>query len=196
MKVNILDAHDRNKHYNKQAESISKACQEVIDRREFGDHPFYIFAHARTVGMDEKLAIFQDDLAQFISNPNYLRKYNTLADVPEKRLIWIAKLLKPKAESNSMLFKAYPGTDLIKIIWMIPARELWEQFEKGKLTENESIYNDICMYINNREKLEEPEDDDPTDEEANAIYKELSIDANYKKSRGQNIIVPDFRQMI
>ncbi|MEK6884299.1 MAG: hypothetical protein AABY22_32005, partial [Nanoarchaeota archaeon] len=47
------------------------------------------------------------------------------------RLIWMPRLTKPRAETNSMLFKAYPGSDNIKVIWMIPAPEMWKQFQKG-----------------------------------------------------------------
>jgi hypothetical protein len=76
-----------------------------------------------------------------------------------------------------MLFKAYPGTDTIKIIWMIPARELWASFEKGKLTGNKTVYDSIQDFQSKRNKLEEKEDDDLSDERIDAIYKEMSFNA-------------------
>lgn len=151
MKVNILDAHDRYKHFTKQSFSIAECCQDLINKRPFGDHPFYIFAHART-----------DD------------------DGVTKRLIWQPRLTKPKAQTNSMLFKAYPGTDVIKVIWMIPARELWKQFEKDKLTENKTVCESIYNFKFHREKLEAKEDDDLHDYQIDDIYTEISRNSTNK----------------
>jgi hypothetical protein len=145
MKINPLDAHDRFQYFTKQQFSIAECCQDLINKRPFGDYPFYIFAHARTA----------DDGAN-------------------KRLIWQPRLTKPKAQSNSMLFKAYPGSDVIKIIWMIPAKELWGQYQKGLLTENKTVTESIYNFINHREKLEAKEEDDLSDEKIDAIYFELS----------------------
>lgn len=152
MKVNILDAHDRYKDLLNKSKDISECCEDLVKKRPFGKHPFYIFAHART-----------DD------------------DGVTKRLIWQPRLTKPKAQTNSMLFKAYPGSDEIKIIWMIPARELWGQYEKGKLLENETVKMSIFNFQNLREKLEAKEDDDLTDIEIDAVYLEMSVEAQKKK---------------
>lgn len=151
-KLNRLETHDRFEFLKEQKFDISECCQDLIKQRPFGDHPFYIFAHTRT-----------DD------------------DGVTKRLIWQPRLTKPKAQTNSMLFKAYPGTDLIKIIWMVPARELWEQFKKGLMTENKTVCDSINSFQNNRKKLEEPEPDDLSDEQIKKIYEEISKAANLKK---------------
>lgn len=151
MKVDRLDAHDRYEHLTKQSFDIAECCQDLINQRPFGNHPFYIFAHART----------EEDGAT-------------------KRLIWQPRLTKPKAQTNSMLFKAYPGTDLIKVVWMIPIRELWDQYAKGKLTENKTVSESIHDFQFNRNKLEEKEADDMTDEQVNAIYTEVSRNARAK----------------
>ena len=149
MKLNRLETHDRYEHFTKQSFDIVACCQDLINQRPFGSHAFYIFAHART---DE--------------------------DGVTKRLIWQPRLTKPKAQTNSMLFKAYPGTDIVKVIWMIPARELWEQYEKGKITENKIISESIHDFQNNRQKLEQAEDDDLSDEKIEAIYNEISVKAS------------------
>lgn len=145
MKINILDAHDRLKYFTKQSFDINECCQNLIDQRPFGDHPFYIFAHARTAD-----------------------------DGVNKRLVWQPRLTKPKAQTNSMLFKAYPGTDVVKVIWMIPARELWKQFQKGKLTENKTVCESIYAFQNKREELEAKELDDLEDWKIDDIYEEIS----------------------
>lgn len=148
IKINPLDAHDRYKHFTKQNFDISECCQDLVNKRPFGDHPFYIFAHART----------EDDGVT-------------------KRLIWQPRLTKPKAQTNSMLFKAYPGTDLIKVIWMIPAREMWEQYELGKVTQSQVVSESIHDFKANREKLEAKEEDDLDDATIDRIYREISLTA-------------------
>jgi hypothetical protein len=154
MKINILDAHDRYKEFTNKSQDISECCQDLINQRPFFNHPFYIFAHART-----------DD------------------DGVTKRLIWQPRLTKPKAQTNSMLFKAYPGSDSIKVIWMIPDREMWPQYEKGKLTENEIVSISIDNFENHREKLEAKEEDDLLDYQIDDIYTQLSVNASRPKLR-------------
>jgi hypothetical protein len=150
MKIDRLDAHDRLLHFNKtQNLDISQCCQDLINKRPFGNHAFYIFGHARTEdnGVD-------------------------------KRLIWQPRLTKPLAQTNSMLFKVYPGTDLVKVIWMIPDRVMWEQYKKGNVTESEIITESIHLFQTDRALLEAPEPDDLTDGEIAKIYEEVSFQAN------------------
>lgn len=162
MKIRRIDAHDRLEHFQKQHFDIGACCQNLIDQRPFGDHPFYIFAHSRTIGLDEKLKLFTSG------------KYANFTDIPEKTIIWQPRLTKPKCESNSMLFKAYPGSDNIKVIWILPPKELWEQFKKGNMTENETVVISIHDYEHNKDRLEAKEEDDLPDETINRIYREIS----------------------
>lgn len=164
IKINPLDAHDRYAHFTKQSFSIGECCQDLINQRPFGNYPFYIFAHSRT---DE--------------------------DGTTKRLIWQPRLSKPKAQTNSMLFKGYPGSDIIKVIWMIPARELWGQYRKGNITENQTIYESIMNFEKNRQELEKSDDDDLTDEQMNQIYKDLSENAKRNKMM-ENLYNPRFSE--
>lgn len=152
MKINLLDAHDRLTHFTKHNFSIAEYCQDIINQRPFGNYPFYIFAHART-----------DD------------------DGVTKRLIWQPRLTKPKAQSNSMLFKAYPGTDIIKVIWMIPSTELWKQYNKGLLTENKIVAESINNFLYHREKLEVKEADDLSDDQIHSIYLEISSQVSHER---------------
>lgn len=152
IKLNTLETHDRLQHFKKQDFSISDCCEDLIRSRPFGNYPFYIFAHPRT-----------DD------------------DGVSKRLIWQPRLTKPKAQTNSMLFKCYPGTDVVKIIWMIPARELWPSYQQDKMTECKDILISIDNFLNHRIELEEREDDDLNDLQISEIYKGLSQQAKRKK---------------
>ncbi len=152
MKLNPLEVHDRLKHFTKQDFNITECCQDLINQRPFGNYPFYIFAHPRT-----------DD------------------DGVTKRLIWQPRLTKPKAQTNSMLFKGYPGSDTIKVFWMIPDRMLWKQYTLGFMTENITILDSIYAFENNRAALEKSEPDDFDDAKINEIYKEIAAQARTDK---------------
>ena len=153
MILNFNETHDRLQEFTKKSFDIGECCQDLINQRPFGNRPFYIFAHPRTA----------DD------NPGV------------KRIIWQPRLLKPSAQTNSMLFKGYPGTDIIETIWMIPARELWGQFTIGKMTQNKTICESIHDFIHNKKKLEAPEKNDPTESEASAIYQSIANQARFDK---------------
>lgn len=154
IQIDRLETHDRLKHFTKQEFSISECCQDMINQAPFGNRPFYIFAHPRT-----------DD------------------DGVRKRMIWQPRLTKPKAQTNSMLFKGHPGTDVIQVVWIIPPREVWEQFEVGKITHNKTVLDSIIAFqdLDKRKQLEAPDDDDPKDAEVNAIYAALSNEAKNRK---------------
>ena len=176
MQINPLDAHDRLKEFIKKDFSISECCQNLIDQRPFGNRPFYIFAHGRIIDLDERIAILNASLHGQID-----QKYFSLNEVPTDRLLWQPRLTKPKAQTNSMLYKAHPGTDIVRIIWIIPKPELWGEYRKGNMMQNKTVYDSITDFNHNRKKLEMDEDEDPTDEEASRIYQEISQEAKSKK---------------
>lgn len=150
MKIDRLDAHDRLLEFQKEADLISQGCQDCINNvPDTVRMPFYVFMHARTVGLDEKASIINQHLAA--GTPLSLDK------VPEKRLIFIPLPRRPQAQPNSMLFRAQKGTDVVEIIWQIPTPELWDNYLKGNLFENKFICECIEAYKNNRKLLE----DDP-----------------------------------
>lgn len=182
MKINILDAHDRLKSLKTQEELISQGCQDCIRQRpmEFENHPFYIFCHKREIDPDERISIFNRDLHEARIG-GYPRRYKSLRDVPTHRYIWQPRLRKPTAQTNSMLFKAYPPTDQIKVIWIIPERHDWKNFEKDKLTENKIVAESINDFQFNREKLEAKESDDLDDWQIDDIYTEIAKNAALRK---------------
>ncbi len=151
MKLDRLETHDRYQHFTKQQFDIGECCQNLINQRPFGEHPFYIFAHART---DE--------------------------DGISKRLIWQPRLTKPKSQTNSMLFKAYPGTDIVNVLWIIPSRELWDQFSLGQMLENKTVIDSIYKFQYDRETLERKEIDDLPDHIIDQIYRDISQQAKIK----------------
>jgi len=169
MKIDRLETHDRYKEFLNQNTSISECCQDLINKAPFGIRPFYIFAHARTIGMDERFKLWSSG------------QFGDFENVPEKTIIWQPRLTRPEPQINSMLFKAHPGTDIINIIWMIPQKELWNQYKKGNMTESCIVFNSIWNFLNNKGALEKPDDDDPSDEEATAIYRDIAIEAKRSK---------------
>lgn len=183
MIINPLDAHDRLKHFNTQSVDISQCCQDIINQRPFGSHAFYIYAHKRAIELDERISMFNQDLTATLTDLSHKQRWKTLDEVPSGRLIWQPRLTRPIPQTNSMLFKAYPGTDEIKVMWIIPPRELWSQYDKGLVTENKVVKDSINDFQFNRSKLETPEDDDLTDAQAAAVYQELQREAAMKQNR-------------
>lgn len=169
MKLNLFETHDRLLHFTKQTTDISECCQNLVDQRPFGEHPFYIFSHARTLDEAERLKLFMSG------------QYALYENVPSKTIVWQPRLTKPKAQTNSMLFKAYPGTDIIKVIWMIPDRALWGQYAQGLVTANKTVQDSIEDFQHDRQKLEKKEDDDLNDEQIDAIYMNIARAAKAKK---------------
>jgi len=164
MKLDLFETHDRYEFFTKQDHSISECCQDLIDKRPFGNFPFYIFAHARTIDEYEKTKLWMSG------------KYKNLQDLPSKVILWQPRLTKPKAQTNSMLFKTYPGTDRIDIIWMIPDRDLWPEYSKGKITQSDIVNESIHNFLHKREELEKPDPDDLPESKIESIYKEMALD--------------------
>lgn len=156
MKIDKLDAHDRLGELRKQSDGIGEYCQKLINQRPFGMHPFYIFAHARTAD-----------------------------DGSNKRMVWQPRLTKPRAQTNSMLFRAYPGSDNVKVLWIIPAEELWGQQKKDNLTQSKIVHESIEAYRNNRKSLENKEPDDLDDKTIDSIYRQIAREAISKRSAKQ-----------
>ncbi len=183
MKVNVLEAHDRFKEFSKQADYISKGCQDCIDNRpkEFGNRDFYVFTHKRELGLDERISMYNKDVQECILNPFQIRKYFDLKKVPTARLIWSPRLTKPKPQENSMLFRVTPP-DIIEVIWMIPDAALFDQYEKGDVIENATIKESIHHFLHNRQKFEKIDGRDISDKEAAMIYEEISRNSNPLKA--------------
>jgi hypothetical protein len=124
--------------------------------------------------------MFVDDVQNSLLDPLYKRKYLNMENVPSAKLIWQPRLTKPSPQSNSMLFKVYSPGDQIRIIWMIPKREMWDEYKKKNLTESQIVVESIQLFENNPKLLASKEDDDLSEEKANEIYKQISINAKRK----------------
>lgn len=192
MKINPLDAHDRLLHFKKQSDDISTAAEECIKNRppEFLDYPFYVFAHKRQLGLDTRIQWYNKDFENSIlyGTP---RKYERLEDVETDQIIWQPRLTKPKAQSNSMLFRVDPKTDTVEIVWIIPQEELWDTYDKGKMTENPMIFEFIELFKKNRKFLERPFEDDLPDHVVDQVYKAISQRLNKEGKKKPELILPE-----
>ena len=184
MKINVLDAHDRLLKYNNQSDYISKGADECKYKNPLSSallsHSdyIYIFSHKREIGLDEKVSIFNEDLRESLINPNYKRKYITLADIPSARILWQPRLTKPEPQTNSMLFKTYKNSEGYEVFWIIPPPELWNQYKKDNLTGDQIIYESIHKFKNDKKRLSSPEKDDLSEERVKEIYKQIALKYN------------------
>lgn len=166
MKLNRLEAHDRLQHFVKdQSLNIAQGASDCLTKNPLSlqlqdRSPYiYLFAHPRTAD-----------------------------DGVTKKMYWQPRLTKPKAETNSYLFRAKSKTDLIEVCWLLPPEEMWGQYDKDKITESDLIVWSIDQYKNNRMRLEEKEHDDLSDGLIRMIYKEISVTSKPNSS----VVFSDF----
>jgi hypothetical protein len=150
MKLNRLETHDRLLHFKKdQSSTIFQGAEDCLKKNPDSlffqsKSPYiYIFAHPRTAD-----------------------------DGVNKRMLWQPRLWKPKAQTNSYLFRGMSNTDLIEICWLLPPEELWEQYILGNVTENKDVLWSIDQYMNHRKKLEADHPEDLKDEQGRLIMQE------------------------
>lgn len=151
MKLNRLETHDRYQHFiQDQSTIIFQGAEDCLKRNPDSlklqeKSPYiYLFAHPRTAD-----------------------------DGFRTRLLWQPRLTKPKAQTNSYLFRAQSNTDIIEICWLIPPREMWPQYEKGKVCESNWTMWSIEQFKNNKKELEKPYPEDWNDEKAANILKNV-----------------------
>ena|SRR2546430_1364181 len=164
MKVNILEAHDRLQHFKKdQSANIFQGAEDCLKKNPdslfFQDRsPYvYIFAHPRTAD-----------------------------DGVNKRMLWQPRLWKPKAQTNSYLFRAKSHSDLIEVCWLLPPQEMWSQYMMGNVTEHEDVLWSIDQYCNHRKKLEMDEPEDLNEEKGKAIMEEWIANKRFERMMKRN----------
>jgi len=148
MKIERLETHDRLLHFVKnQEQNVFEGVNECLTKNELAlqlqqyAHYIYIFAHPRTAD-----------------------------DGFTKRMLWQPRLTKPSAQTNSYLFRVKSNSDICEICWLLPPREMWSQYTKGKVCESNWTAWSIDMFKHHRGELEKPFQDDLTDDDAKRIY--------------------------
>jgi hypothetical protein len=151
MKLNRLETHDRLEHFiNDQSLNIAQGAQDCLKINPLSlalqeKSPYiYIFAHPRTC-----------------------------EDGVTKKMYWQPRLTKPIPQTNSYLFRAISKSDILEVFWLLPPQEMWMQYKRGNVTENQWVRWSIDQFKNHRKTMSQPEKDDLSDNLAKQIY--LSI---------------------
>lgn len=167
MKLNRLETHDRLEHLiEDQSQNIFWGAEDCLKRNSDSLYyqersPYvYIYAHPRTAD-----------------------------DGVTKRMIWQPRLAKPAPQTNSYLFRATSKTDTLEVCWLLPPREMWGQYKKGNVSENELVIWSIDQFTHNREELARSHPQDLPEHIAKEILRRRIIeikeqkrmDAMYKK---------------
>lgn len=174
MKLNRLETHDRLIHFKKDQEAnIFKGAEDCLKKNSLSlaiqeKSPYvYLFAHPRTAD-----------------------------DGVNKVMYWQPRLSVPEAQTNSYLFRAKSHSDIIDVIWLIPPKEMWSQYEKDKVTESDICYQSIEMYKHNKKNLEKPNPDDMPEERGKQILKaiidEKRDSIRFKKDKSIEVFTQDF----
>jgi hypothetical protein len=176
MKVDRLEAHDRLLHLKQdQALNIAQGAEDCLKKNKLSlalqrFSPYiYIFAHPRTLGFDEKMSMWASGV------------FKCYKEVPEKVMFWQARLTKPKAQTNSYLFRAISNTDNLEVCWLLPPREMWAQYKTGNVTENELVNWSTTMFTEKRQDLEREDPNDMTDEQSKNIYRIIAREMDEEK---------------
>ncbi len=168
MKVERLETHDRLKHFVKdQSLNVAKGANDCLFNNPLSlalqqYSPYvYLFAHPRTAD-----------------------------DGVTKVMYWQPRLTKPEAQTNSYLFRAKSRSDIIEVCWLLPPVEMWPQYQKGNVTEHETVNWSIGQFKHHKQALEAPDKDDLSDDQIKIIYEAVKLEKDAKMNK-----IPNF-QMI
>lgn len=159
MKLDLFESHDRYQHLmNDQSINISQGAEDCLKQNPLSlalqrHSPYiYLFAHPRTAD-----------------------------DGFRKRMLWQPRLGKPKAQTNSYLFRAQSNSDIVEICWMLPPREMWTEYRKGNVTESNYVAWSIKMFQEKRPILENPFPDDLSEDKIRGIYMVVAAEMDEEK---------------
>lgn len=151
MKIDRLEAHDRLQHLKQeQSKTVFQGAEDCLKRNPLSlsiqeKSPYlYLFAHPRTAD-----------------------------DGFNKRLFWQPRLSRPDPQTNSYLFRAISKTDIIEVCWLIPARELWPQFNIGNVTQSELVNWSIAQFRYHFDDLKKNHPEDMPESEGRIIMKAI-----------------------
>ena len=168
--IDQLETHDRWQKFSKEQEvNIFKGVEDCLKSNPLSialqdrSHYIYIWAHPRTH-----------------------------EDGATKVLYWQPRLTKPTPQTNSYLFRCLSKKDTVEVCWILPPREMWPEYDEGKIAASDIVRYSIDMFINHREKMSKSEEDDLSDGEIKFIYKEVDMYFKHQKL-GKKLILPEFR---
>lgn len=167
MKINRLEAHDRLEHLiEDQSANIFQGAEDCLKKNPLSlalqdKCPYiYMFAHPRT----------HDDGIN-------------------KKLFWQPRLSIPEPQINSYLFRVNSNTDLIEVCWILPPKEMWDQYKKGNVTESNWALWSINQYVNDKKLLSKPHPEDWPEEKTKLILNKIIKDSakSSKKTKPKSL---------
>lgn len=165
MKIQRLETHDRYQHFIKdQSANIFQGAEDCLKRNSLSlaiqeKSPYlYIFAHPRT---DE--------------------------DGVTQKMLWDPRLSIPEPQTNSYLFRAISKTDIIEVVWMLPPKELWSSYQKGKVTESNWTMWSINQFRYHKQNMDKPHPDDMPEEKQKEILKSI-VDEKLQELRNRKMM--------
>lgn len=172
MKINRLETHDRLLSFKKdQSENVFKGAEECLKKNPLSlaiqeKCPYvYIFAHPRT-----------DD------------------DGVTKRMLWQPRISKPLPQTNSYLFRAQSKTDIIEVCWILPDRQMWDQYKKENVTSSQDVEWSINQYKYHKEQLAKVHEDDLSEEMQKNIMRKI-IAEHKENICKKDLMLPNAIQM-
>lgn len=182
MKLNRLETHDRLQYLVKeQSANIYQGAEDCLKKNPLSlaiqeKSPYlYIFAHPRTLGMDERIKLWNTG------------KFKTFDEVPTHKLSWQPRLSIPEVQTNSYLFRAKSKTDIIEVCWMLPPREMWRQYKLGNVTESNWVLWSIEQFKENKEHLKQPHPDDFPESISSKIMQQI-VDEKRQELRNKKMM--------
>ena len=106
-------------------------------------------------------------------------------------MLWQPRLTRPKAQTNSYLFRAQSNSDVIEVCWLLPPREMWDQYSKGKVTEDDVTWWSIQMFQNRREDLEKDDPEDLSEERCKMIMRDIAVSMEQENRMKKMYLKPE-----
>lgn len=143
----------------------TKFTQDLIRKRPFGDHKFYIFS--------------------------FVKRVNDVTG--EKKMFHHARLTKPSIEyvqPGTILVRADPrDPGKIAIIWTLPNQENFGLYAPGKMYADAFVQDCIVKFLNNPNNLLAMCEEEISDDEIREVYREKEA-KRIQSAKLKNKIIP------
>lgn len=156
------EALDSTQHWKENSEKSWVDClQDLIKKRPFGDHKFYVFMFVKHV--DDKKGV--------------------------KKMFMYPRLTKPEPLPGTTIMQVDPNNPSeALIIWTLPSEISEEAFKKGKHFSDPFVHECVRDYIYNPRKLMKKEEGELSEEKMREIYRaKKKGNLSTKTSNIQNI---------
>lgn len=139
---------------NSEADYV-KCIQDLIRKKPFGDHKFYIFSFIKRI-----------------------------CDVTgQKKMYHQPRLTRPDPLPGTTLIKVDPKVpESAIIVWTLPNQENFGLYKEGKMFADEFVYECIDRFLKNPNSMIKPDPEDLSDNQIREIYKGIRNGIKAKKA--------------